>query len=798
MKRFSLFCSALLLLAPAWAQSVCLKTKSTEIQIDSKGYYSSIQVEKKEILESGKYPLLTVGMGNQLVTPVKMVSNDSLLRLRMSDGGEVILRYRQSNVCITLEVKDIPQQYEALIYGPLGVNIHEVVGDVIGVAQGQGVAFGFQALNIKTNGGIPEEYGTLVTGHYGYKGKESQLSVANIPDYRLAATDTEGGAVFQFSSRKRDKDEYRPALQIKKTLALSVDGEDGKIKGSKIALFGCKQKDALARIGEIELEQGLPHPLFDGEWGKTSRAAMKSYLISDFSEKNLDMVLDKAQIAGFKYIYHSGPFSDWGHFHWSPSFTKDGDVGVKRMVDRAKAKDIGIGVHTLSNFMTTNDAYVTPIPSKHLQKQGILTLKEDITESQTDITILKSDLFEVPLSLNGLQIDDELITYNKVEKGTDFFVLKNCKRGAFKTNAAAHSSKEPLYKLSDHAYKVFFPDLVLQDTLADRIADLMNTTGLRQISFDGLEGCVYTGHDEYATSRFVTRCYTQFDHNVVNDASRLNHNLWHIHTRMNWGEPWGEAMRTGQVANRIKNQEFFRRNLFPRMLGWFLIRLADKKFECSTLEDLEWALSESAGFDAGYAMTINTATLTRHGQIDQLLAAIKHWDRLREAQAFTEEQMLRLKDPQTEWHLQAMDDKNYRLFPLYISKRYHCNLSELQPGQPGGADWVWENKFAGPCKLQLKVEGEGSVSNPSFTSPTGTIKFPCKLESEQYLFYDFNGKATITDKNYNVIEEVNAEGNLQLPAASSAISFSCEPGAGEMPEVVVRYITRGKPEAISL
>ena len=798
MKKKCLFCSAMLFVMPVLAQSVRLKTKSTEILVNQKGYFSSVQVDKKEILGSGEYPLLTIGMGHQLLVPVNMVSNDSILRLRLSDGEEVVLRYRQSDVCITLEVKDIPQQYETLIYGPLGVNIHEVVGDVVGVAQGQGVAFGFQALDIKTNGGIPEEYGALVTRHYGYTGKKAQLSVANIADYRLAATDTGDGAVFQFSVRKRDKEEYRSALQFKKSLALPVEGEDGMIKGSKIAMFGCRQEDALARIGEIELEQGLPHPLFNGEWGKTSRAAMKSYLISDFSENNLDMVLDKAEMAGFKYIYHSGPFSDWGHFNWNSSFTRDGDEGVKRMVDKAKAKDINMGVHTLSNFITTNDSYVTPVPSKHLQKQGVLTLKEDITESQTDIRIQKNDLFEIPLSLNTLQIDDELIIYNKVEKEADFFLLKECKRGAFKTKASSHSSKTPLFKLSDHAYKVFFPDLALQDTLADRIAGLMNKTGLSQISFDGLEGCSYTGHDEYATSRFVTRCYTPFDHNVINDASRLNHNLWHIHTRMNWGEPWGEAMRTGQVANRIKNQDFFQRNLFPRMLGWFLIRLADRKFECSTLEDVEWALSEAAGFDAGYAMTINTATLNRHGQIDQLLQAIKHWDRLREAQAFTEEQKQRLKDPQTEWHLQAVDERNYQLYPLFVSKRYHCNLAELQPGQPGGADWVWENKYSGPCKIQLRLEGEGSVSNLSFTASGGTIKFPCKLESEQYLFYDFDGKATITDKNYNVIKVVNVEGKLHLPEASSPVSFSCEPGVGEAPEVVIRYITRGNPEKISL
>ena len=98
------------------------------------------------------------------------------------------------------------------------------------------------------------------------------------------------------------------------------------------------------------------------------------------------------------------------------------------------------------------------------------SLKEDITESQTDIRIQKSDLFEIPLSLNTLQIDNKLIIYNKMEKETDFFLLKDCKRGAFMTKASDHSSKTPLYKLSDHVYKVFFRDLALQDTLADRAA----------------------------------------------------------------------------------------------------------------------------------------------------------------------------------------------------------------------------------------------------------------------------------------------------------------------------------------
>ena len=803
MKRLSLIGKIVLLFAftlafHAGAQNVNLKTRSTQIGIDNTGHFSSIRVEGKDILHAGKYPLVTVCADNKLITPTKMTASGNQLKLTMSDGGTITLKQKESDVCITLEATNVPDKYEVLLFGPLAVNIHEVVGDVVGVAQGDGLAFGIQALNIKTNAGIPDEYGKLVTETYGYSGKSAELSVASIPAYKLAAADISDGTVFHFSARRRNKQEYRQVQQIEKSLVLPVEGEDGPIKGAKIAFFGSKNTDALARIGEIEVEQGLPHPLFDGEWGKTSRAAMKFYLISDFSEDNFDMILDKAKIAGFEYVYHSGPFLDWGHFNWDPKFTKDGDEGVKKMVDKAKAQGIAVGVHTLSNFTTTNDAYVTPVPSEHLLKQGVLTLTSDLDKEQTAIKIKKSDLFSMPMSLNAMQIDKELITYGSMEDQGDTYLLKDCKRGAYGTTASAHAQKTPLYKLWDYPYKTLFPDLVLQDKFADRLAELMNKTGLRQISFDGLEGCSYTGQDEYANSRFVTRFYNQLNHNVLNDASRLSHNLWHIHTRMNWGEPWGEAMRTGQVENRIKNQHFFQRNLFPRMLGWFLIRLADRNFECSTLEDLEWALSESAGFDSGYAMTINSNTLRRHGQIDKLLEAIKNWDKLREAQAFSDEQKARLKDPLTEWHLEKTDEQTYNLYPLSISKHFRCNMAEMQPGQPGGADWSWSSPYESVYAIRLKVDGDGTIKDPSFTTPKGVIKFPCEISDRQYLLYTFDGKAVVTDKNYNVINEVTPQGNALLPAGSSAVAFSCEQISEDAPEVIIRYITKGAPEVIKL
>jgi hypothetical protein len=663
-------------------------------------------------------------------------------------------------------------------------------------ARGKKLLSGCRRSTSKPYKACPQEYAGALKEIVKYKPESTEISVGGFAETARAAARVDGGAVLQFSCRRRDRLEYREVNGVKDCLVLPVKGDDALIKGAKIAVFACKQKDALERIGEIEIEQGLPHPMIEGEWGKISRGAMRSYLISNFYQDDIDFVIEKAKVAGLKYIYHDGPFQAWGHFTWNEDGFPGGDEQVKAIVEKCKANGILVGVHTLTNFMNTNDAYVTPVPSDHLLKQGQLYLVEDIDKSQTELLIQKSHYFDTPLTLNAMQCENELISFGSFEEKDGCYLLKNCRRGEFETTASAHKKEVPLYKLWDYPYNTLFPDLELQDEFSDRIIEIFNKTGLSQISFDGLEGCDYTGHDEYAHTRFSIRCFEGWDHTVINDASGLHHFTWHMNTRMNWGEPWGEAMRTGQVEYRIKNQDFFRRNLFPRMLGWFLIRLADKKFECSTLEDLEWALSESAGFDAGYGMTISVQTLHLHGQIDKLLSAINYWDTLRLADAFTDEQKEKLKDPATEWHLEKEDENTYLLYPMEVSKPYICNLAEMQPGQPGGSDWSVTNNMEPGFSIRLHNEGEGSITNPSFKTVGGTIKFNCTVGENQYLLVDFGGKAELTNKNFAVIENVEVLGSASLPQGTSAVAFSCEHNKYETPEISVRFITRGNPEKI--
>jgi hypothetical protein len=784
---FMLMCGTLF----AMARPVTFKSAELQLTVGDNGYISSILIGHTEILSKKSSPLLVALSNKSVIAPKKMLQKGNILKMVMSDNKEIDLLMTQTAHCVTLEVTAVPAAYDAVVFGPVAVNINDVVGDVIGVVQGKGVALGMQALNIKTTIGVPPEYADAVEKTFDYSGTNAETSTGNIPDYRLAAVKVNDGSVLQFCCRNRSKLAYRKVQQLDNAMVLPVEGSDGIIKGTKVAIFGCKAADALDRIGKIEVEQHLPHPMLNGEWAKTSRAAMRSYLITNFSESDLDFVLDKAEKAGFRYVYEMDAFGDWGHFNWDKGFVNGDDAAVRKLVDKAGARGISIGVHTLSNFITPNDAYVTPVPSQHLLKQGILQLVSDIDAQQNVIRIKKSGLFAVPMTLNALMIDNELISFGSCKEEGDEMVLSGCRRGAFKTTAAAHSKKMPLYKLWDYPYKTFFPDLTVQDKMADRLAEAFNNTGIGQTSFDGLEGCTYTGQEDYSTARFVDRFYRGLKRgDIINDASNLTHYNWHIHSRMNWGEPWGEAMRAGQVANRIKNQAFFRRNLFPRMLGWFLIRLADKKFECSSLEDLEWALAKSAGFDAGYGMTIDLTTMRKHGEIDRLLEAIKQWDILREANCFPEDLREKMRDPMTEWHLEKNSATDYTVYPLVISKSQHCSLSELQPGQPGGAEWSLDAPLTASNSLYLRVEGDGSISNPRFVTSKGTVVYPCRIEGGQYLRVDNDGTARITDKNFNKLSSVTGEGNLSSFAGETHVSFSCDKSANEAPDITVRFISR--------
>lgn len=771
----------------------------SKLTLSPQGLITDLTFGQKSVFPKGQQSYLIRLFRNNAPCEISEVSlKDNLLIYRFADtADQVSLQITCKEDYTVFEVTECPESFDFLTIGPIVTSLNDVVGDVVGIVQGQGAAIGIQGLHRKLLAGFPDE----IKLHVIHVTDEptSSLTVCNREANTAAAYPMPFGSVLQLFCENRRRDRIKSVVYAQQCVpAPSLDREDADIRGSRFALLSCPSAEALSVIGKMEENEGLPHPMIDGEWVKTSRRATYSYLITEFGVDNLDKMLSYTKKGGFRCLYHSESFETWGHFELRKDQFPEGDLSLKNCAEKAAAQGVSLGLHTLTSFTKTNDGYVTPVPHKGLKGMLPGTLEEDTAAEQTQLSVKSVAGLIYPATLNCIRIEDELVQYTEFETvSDDTFLLKGCKRGAFGTEAVSHKKGCPVCKLIDYPYHTLFPDIELQDRFADRIAELFNYAGIQQISFDGLEGCEWTGEGEYANNNFCMRCYDQFDHTVINDASGLHHFLWHMNTRMNWGEPWGEEMRVGQVEGRMRNQAFFRKNLFPAMLGWFLIRKANRRFEASTLMDMEWALSEAAGFDAGFSLSASCDTLDSLGTTEEILEAIRNWELLRYENRFDDSLKEQLKKPETEWHLEKENETTFRLYPLAISKPLVCDLLEMQPGQPGGSDWSLTQPFDRQSfSFRMKVDGYGHIENPKFYNATGVLQFQTTVKGGQYLLFD-GQKAFVTDRNYNKLYEAAYMGSCQMEKGHSQLSFGCSFGGDEGPEVKVRIITKSEPYSIT-
>lgn len=763
-------------------QNVVFQTEQLRLSVESSGFVASVKVCDHEILSGKDFPVAIACKDGGLVMPKSFEhSYGSLYELRFEDDGVALFDFRELDgyVKITLEHQESLGGYDALVIFPVAVTLADRIGEVVGVVQGRKLAFGMQALNAKTVSGVPLEYAALVQEKYGSKDAPTELSSVSLPAECHAAVRVKNGAMLRFSVKYRGREEKRTVLGVDGCMVLPVQDDDRLLEGASVAVFGCRQSEVLNVIGGIEEAEGLPHPMTEGQWNKRRRLSMSSYVVSDCSIADEDFVLEKCKLAGIGDLFLGETCYDIP------------DKVVEAMAEKARGKGCGLGVYASPNYIYSEKQYVAPVPSKHLLKQGVVRLQTDITADQSDFALFESGLFARPMTINVLQIGDELISYRTTELSGEIQILHSCERGAFGTKRSAHSSEETVYKLWD-ANQMLLPDMTLQDALAERFANRIADSQLGRVCFDGLEMCSCTGQDTYALARFLSRCVSERYSTVLVETSYPTHYNWHISARVNWREVWSEAVRVKMTESCEKRMDFLDRNLFPRMMGVFQLNLADRKSECTSLEEVEWAMSEAAGFDAGFGISLPVKTLQQHGQIDAMLAAVKNWDALRLADAFSEEQKRRLKDPYSEWHLEREDDTTFSLYEMQISRRVRCVVNSEYD-----ASWQWDTPFGGAVAMRIFNEGKSDVENVSVLTEDGALLFPCRLKQGQCLVYGFDGDAFVADRNFNYLEAVRPTGSILVNEGNNTFSIECESN-GKKAELTVRLMTRSVPEVIML
>lgn len=744
--------------------------------------------------------LLSIRVGGQILRPERAEMENENIQLFFSEDFSANIAVEEKATHLTFELVGInpKDSVELVVWGPYATTIDQTIGETVGVVRDPDFAIGIQSLNIKTLGGYP----------WNESDRMPAFDIFREEDWANMHPDSDGSVLYRVEAAKpmnkgsslqaycRNRSEPRIIEDFRHEKILAPAYKDGGVVGSKIALFGCPKDQALATLGEIERAEGLPHPQIDGQWGKTAPGAAAAYIISDFTEANVDEAIELTQKAGLRYLYHYGKtFESWGQFELYKGEFPDGRESLRRCVEKAEAAGIMLGTHVLSNFITTDDPYVTPVPDDRLAVVGSSVLTESIDAGAKSIPIESPDFFNQMEnnSLKTVRIGDELIRYGRVSESAPWALL-DCQRGAFGTEVTAHAAGASIAKLLDHAYKVFLTNADLTIEMSETMADLYNDTGLRQISFDGLEGNRSTGLGTYGESLMPYIWYNALeedlkDHLII-DASRTTHFFWHIYTRMNWGEPWYGGFRESQTEYRFNNQAYFQRNYMPGMLGWF------KMTPQTSVEDAEWLLAKSAGYDAGYAFVANREAVAQNGLSDKILELIGDWEKLRIGGAFTEVQKERMRATDQEFTLRRIQGQEWTLYPVQNTIVVHENKA-VQPGQPRYTTLEFENQGAEQALQFILTAQESQVSGMRLEIDNyKTIELPVDLQSGQILKYTGGDSATLYDANWKQLREISmvAE-DLIITPGKHLLSFACDFGSSEETagvKVEIRCLGDGK------
>ena len=794
-----------------------ISTLQMDVSIDNKGNFCSWydKHDQKEYFPSGQAaPLLSLYRDSAYIRPESFQMDETgLMVLKYPGGSSAHIRMDNKQDYLRLELLSLEPRngVEAVVWGPYPTVIDRMIGETVGVVRDQTFAIGVQALHINTIEGVPENGDDADGGSFidplpgqvlpdslndqvGARVAVNVNVTGDMPEYvrmyrgNAAVKRTYGSELRLFSRDRRIPRTISNGNKLQYVQPVDVD-----FTGSSIALFGCSEPQTLEILEKIELNEGLPHPMIDGVWVKRWPLASQAYLMYDGGSQ--EKCLQYAKAFGFKLVHIGDFFESWGHFGLHTRRFPQGGEDIKQFTDKARQAGISLGVHTLTMFTSTGDRYVSPAPSDSLCKTGSSRISKEFGINDDVIYVDDPEYFYNMDRTHTAKIGKELISYRTVSSDKPYRLL-DCIRGQFGTTVSAHPAGTVIDKLTNNDYSGFYPDIYLQDSFADRLADVCNETGIDLMDFDGYGGGSPDGHGCYTAAKFIDRWYKRLDRDRLTCGAGTFHYYWHIYTFMNWGEPWYNALRESQVNYRIENQRYFERNLMPGMLGWFSVGADFRP------EEMEWIQARSAAFNAGYLLRVDES-IEKSGFEEPLYEVVREWQKARHSKAFTAEQRERMKNPKNEFHLEKTGENQWNLYPVAFIRGFEHKFRMTQTGEPVTSQFKIENPYAEQF-AQFYITTHAVEANKTETISnlqlnfnnylTVEIKEPLKAGDQ--IFCD--GKIVyLCDGQWNKISPLYSGKMPVWIQGENTVTVKSDFSGNQAPKLVFEFKSTGKGEKIS-
>lgn len=467
--------------------------------------------------------------------------------------------------------------------------------------------------------------------------------------------------------------------------------EEHGLTGWRAGLAAGPKSEMPAMLRAMGDAAGVPMSKLGGPWALGAEANRGSYLFADLSLASVDDWIALAQRGGFTHIHLHGWWSSLGHYGIREAYYPRGLADMKEAVDRIHAAGLKAGIHTLTGCIDTHDSWITPEASPDLIATDSYTLAKPLGPEDTVVWVNEkpSDQHDVVFTYssrgNVLRIGSELVQYTEVSS-TAPYAFKGCKRGAFKTNPAAHAAGEKADYLLQR-YLAFYPKpgSPLADELADHIANVFNTCGLDQIYFDGSEGM----GSRYAIDFMRHAIFKRLKGEVLAEASTHGAHNWWFHSRLG---AWDHAVWAAKRFHdkHISTAEKYRKtDLLEPQLGWWAPRKPSPLARGHFLDEMEYFAGKNLGLDGAMSVQgVHVSTKPESYHIERQFTALGWYEHLRLARYFDEATAARVAVPGDEFRLRQEKDGTWRFTPVTMDAHRVSAVGN------GSEKWTSKNSFA--------------------------------------------------------------------------------------------------------